>query len=476
MSPWDLRQQRDLALSLLPRLQDARIQLLPQEDEAIRRELSQWGQEVWPAMPWETRSPANWWTGWKPWVEAQPELLLIMACAPGAYARARACQELAQRPSPLALALLLLRSNDWSPEVRDVARTGLQAFFTPAYAAWWVDASPLVLRFDQEVRAPFDDLRPQVRALLNTSEAAPAVQQGWASLQPATRLGLLDLLGVDGLAPALRSQLVKDPDARVRRAFLPLANERELHQFSADPVASLRAAALTRVLPSLCPGTETPEFRTALLDTHGSVRWQVQYALRQIGQDPRAVYLGLSEEELSFTEHLGFLGGLADVRIADDLERVWPYTASHRPPRHRAEAVRTIGALDPTQATAFLWSQLLQRGQMARQAERVLLRQGLVMERRLQEFWLAATEQRQQRVAFRLALRLDRFTAAALLLEWRRSTPLLHREMDAWVSRLLGGFQQTFYTRPTPEIRQRLFAAVGAELPQTLVRQVQALG
>lgn len=292
MSPQDLRRQRDMALSLLPLLRNTPFQHLSQADERVRQELAQWGQQIWSALPWETQPPMDWWMAWEPRVKTQPDLLLVMACAPGAYARAQACQELAQRPSPLALALLLLRSNDWSPEVRDVARTGLQTFFTPAYAAWWVDASPLVLRFDQEVRAPFDDLRPQVRALLNTSEAAPAVQQGWASLQPATRLGLLDLLGVDGLAPALRSQLVKDPDARVRRAFLPLANERELHQFSADPVASLRAAALTRVLPSLRPGTETLEFRTALLDTHGSVRWQVQYALRQIGQDPRAFYLG----------------------------------------------------------------------------------------------------------------------------------------------------------------------------------------
>lgn len=76
---------------------------------------------------------------WEPRVKTQPDLLLVMACAPGAYARAQACQELAQRPSPLALALLLLRSNDWSPEVRDVARTGLQTFFTPSAAAWWVD-------------------------------------------------------------------------------------------------------------------------------------------------------------------------------------------------------------------------------------------------------------------------------------------------------------------------------------------------
>ena len=96
------------------------------------------------------------------------------------YIREEAVIELAELGGPDALALLLVRVNDWVPQVRAAAAAGLNQFVTVENAALWVEALPALRRLRGCRRANHASLLERVEALLARPECAAALEQGMA--------------------------------------------------------------------------------------------------------------------------------------------------------------------------------------------------------------------------------------------------------------------------------------------------------
>lgn len=453
----------DSALEIAARIASADAAHLPQLDEWARGQLA----PSWDAGPQ--------WQDWGPLVKIHPELRLALACAPSGHVREQACGLLAAHPTSPGLGLLLLRSNDWVYFVRAEARAALAAYEHPGLAAWWTRHLPLVLRFGQAVRAPFPSLFGRVQALLASPEAAEALRAGWRSPDVTVRRGLLQMFGPLGIDAEILTLLTGDPDVRIRRTLVPLASPETLRTLLRDPDVRVRALALTRLLPTLATEPETPEIQHALLDTHSSVRWQVQYALRQAGHDVRQLYLGMADLPLTPRKQLGFLGGLADVGQAEDTDRVTPYLGPARSPRLQAEALRTLAALDAGQAQPLLWAALSGAGQVVRQAGRSLKQRDLITEPLLRASWDQATSSAHRQRLLPLVSQLSRFEAVALLLEWRSTAPDLVERIDDLLERRLAGFGETYFTRPGAALRERIRAAASLNLSPQLAGLIALL-
>lgn len=436
-------------------LTECRPHELPQWDEKVRDRLSRPPHQFWTSHGWYgVQLLPDWWSSWESLVLAEPELLYVMACAPSGHVREQACQELRQRPTLRTLALLLVRSNDWVKAVRNTARAALPEFLRPEWAGWWVQCLPLVLRFNGGVRAPFPELPSLIKTFLESQEPAWAIEEGWQSPVAEERLALLELLKPAALTVKVETLLAGDQDVRVRRAFVPLASPSALRRLLSDSDSSVRASSVTRLLPQLELNVAVPELQRALLDTHSSVRWQVQYALRQVGLLVRDFYLNQNDAHLPTLQQLGFLGGLADVGKPEDTVRVVPYLDAA--PRQQAEALRTLAALDIKQAEPRLWEALGKSGKVRQQAEQSLIQHQLLAEKPLQVLWRTHSDMVSRKLALRLAARLPRFEAMALLLEWRPEAETLREPMDEQLRRLLTGFGNRYFTRPTAVLQERM--------------------
>jgi HEAT repeat protein len=103
------------------------------------------------------------------------------------FIREEAVVELADLGGPEALALLLVRVNDWVPEVRAAAAAGLNQFVTVENAALWVEALPALQRLHDCRRANHAPLRQRVEILLARPECAPVLAQGLLSADSRIR-------------------------------------------------------------------------------------------------------------------------------------------------------------------------------------------------------------------------------------------------------------------------------------------------
>ncbi|AZI44324.1 hypothetical protein EHF33_15670 [Deinococcus psychrotolerans] len=86
---------------------------------------------------------------------------------------------------------------------------------------------------------------------------------------------------------------------RICRVLAPLISLDASRGLLCDPDAGVRSSALIRSLPTLITDSKAGEIQWALLDTHNSVRLQVQYTLRQAGHDVRQIYLDIVDLRLS---------------------------------------------------------------------------------------------------------------------------------------------------------------------------------
>lgn len=130
----------------------------------------------------------------------------LLAMSANGYWRQRAVEELGAEPRGDELPVLLLRSADWVPEVRELARSHLQAQLLPRHMRRFLNQWALVLRLEPSlrVRCTFDDL------------AAP----GEAKNSLRAKIVRLALAGLDS---GTLSDRFQDTDMLVRRSAFALA-------------------------------------------------------------------------------------------------------------------------------------------------------------------------------------------------------------------------------------------------------------
>ncbi|MBL7647036.1 MAG: HEAT repeat domain-containing protein [Candidatus Hydrogenedentes bacterium] len=213
------------------------------------------------------------------------------------FIREEAVVELADLGGPEALALLLVRVNDWVPQVRAAAAAGLNPFVTVENAALWVEALPALRRLRGCRRANHAPLLERVEALLARPECAAALEQGLLSADSRIRryCFLIRCSASDTWDESLWAYAFYTSDVVVHRRFeqslaksgcLALALLRRLlgHHY-----APLRRLALERLVEQY-PDQSAEEFEARLFDRSSIVRRAAQRLHASQGHDPAAPY------------------------------------------------------------------------------------------------------------------------------------------------------------------------------------------
>ena len=322
---------------------------------------------------WARQSSPNWQARRSPWYSMKPadvahlaglqevsmSLLGIASGHANGRIREAAVRHLARSNRGAELPFLLLRANDWVAEIRLLAKDLLATRIRPDYARYFLMWLPLVLRLNQARRCDHSPMIKSILGLLRSSEAAPALQEGFGSPSRAIRRFCYETALKEAhhdIALVVRSAQA-EPDPRIRLVAavalrtLPPSDVQQilLARARKDSFASVRHQSL-RIYAERYPDRARAEFRAALLDSNASIREAAQTFLRtEAGFDLRSFYgqaLGLPNG----AEIAGAILGLGETGIVDDGVVIERFVSDTRP-RIRRSALRALARLRPT---AFL--------------------------------------------------------------------------------------------------------------------------
>ncbi len=293
----------------------------------------------------------------------------IASWHPDGHVREWAVRGLARCTDERAIRFLLLRLDDWVPQVRSPAVAAAQARLTADSAAAFVAALPLLRALGTRVRStPLVDwierwlLQPQFRTELLRGLSHPDRFVRRATLACYAKADQVDLR--EPLEIALR-----DSDVATRLQAFALGRERlgaeERRWFAEalcdDDMGLLRAEGLA-LLDEIDPAAALPRLEAALLDRAAVVRGTARFLLRRRGlvRDWAAFYreASSSSEPRVRRAALASLGDLGSA--AEDGDRI--VTLLHDDTVGVvAAALRALGQLDPEAARLHAHSFLLDR-------------------------------------------------------------------------------------------------------------------
>jgi len=218
------------------------------------------------------------------WVRAFPATVAVATCHGNGFIREKAVRALSETNEGFELPFLLLRLNDWVPQVRFVAMRAVEARLTIPHVPHWIRALGVLERAFAGRRSDHAWLRGPVNALLADEASRGALEDGLARGSLGVRRACL------GVALTL-----KEPGR-----FLHLA----LHD--PDPVTSGRASV------ALCATLEGAPLRDVLaVLRRGNARARclaLETTCRRFPADARSALLaGLVDRTTSVRELARFL-------------------------------------------------------------------------------------------------------------------------------------------------------------------------
>lgn len=224
-----------------------------------------------------------------PPLPASGPLAAVVALAsmhPNGHLREAAVWLLASRTDGGELPFLLVRVNDWVPQVRKTALAALRARLSPAYAESFVRCLGVVASLGTGRRAPHEALVADIESLC--ASASQAVSEALGSPSPAVRRAAARV-AVQSRDPALleRAAMARDPlvatlGARAIAAAFTGDALREILPRLRRGASALRWIALAAVCDKLLSEAE-PHLREALLDPSPSVRELGRYRWQKVG-------------------------------------------------------------------------------------------------------------------------------------------------------------------------------------------------
>lgn len=302
-------------------LRDVSGTRLPSLEESIRRQY--WHAEL-PGFAWQL--------GAQPDERSLDAQLFCAGCHRDGRIRERALRLIRDRQTPLAVALFLLRCDDWVPQVRPCAEQALRQRLSDEPDALFTHFDLLtMLRERSRIR------EGAWSSLIEPSlTAAPHRDRRWAALDSSRGRARLFAYALiqhadpeDADALALRALQDRDPTIALwaLRELLPPTDATQADELLAHalhhPHASVRAQALR-----LRARSDDPALRTllhaSLLDPSVSVRSVAAHATRALGLDPRDAWRAALDHGAE-PQNRHALRSLADCAAAEDLDRIAPW-------------------------------------------------------------------------------------------------------------------------------------------------------
>ncbi|HEV3051459.1 MAG TPA: HEAT repeat domain-containing protein [Longimicrobium sp.] len=280
--------------------------------------------------------------------ETGAAVLGLISTHPSGYVREAAIQRLSLMNGGAELPPLLLRANDWVPQVRARAVDALHARRVEAYAPHWVRSLALVLHLRRCGRQDHRPLVDGVLALLRSPAAREHVRGGLASPEGTVRRAcfriLLDAGGPE--LPALLRDALGGDDAMLRllaaqaaAGLDEVALAQLLPRMLADSFGRVRLTALQLGAERMGAGV-LPALRQGLLDRSPTLRADARAALQWL--EPTDLAAFYRAHVIARAAHLpAVIAGVAETGGAEDAALLAPLLDDARP-RVRAAALRAL--------------------------------------------------------------------------------------------------------------------------------------
>jgi HEAT repeat protein len=471
----------DLALLLLSRNKDIA--------QATARVVSALGYLLKPGeLPWldqvmRARSPYRW-SYPSAWADLNPRRLdhlnrlsTISAFPLGlasfhfsGYVRERALRLLGGVFNGTELPFLLLRLNDWVPQVRSTAEGVIRARLKGDYARFFIQDLVLITRLQSTYRARRLELIGAIEALLKTEDGIQAVVAGMDSPDMQVRRQCYRLaLGssLDQHFVVEKALTEADPVIRLwgaenlARVPAQTASADVLSRLRGDRLAAVRRQAL-QVSCERFPEAAQPWVDNALLDPHPAVRGYAQklHLRKHSAADVRQYYvdaLGRSDPRSVFSA----LSGLGEIGNSSDVELILPYV-SHDVAKVRRASIRSIARLQ-TGGFVDLFAQHLSdpTASVSREAMKALGKSvHLLKGERIWQVFNSAARTHSRRNALCLIARLSKWESIVYLIEALCTEDLeLQGLAKSYVRRWQWRFNRSF-TAPTAEQAKSLSRAM----------------
>lgn len=266
------------------------------------------------------------------------------------FVREVAVRELSRECSPQTLVALIERLNDWVPQIRDLALSGLNDYLKPSQACALLFALESLMALAARQRVDHAPTYTAARTVLQSLEAREEVYANFLTRQGKAARYLFTLLLETDICP---EKLLRNALAH-RELTVRLAAVAACQDLPSAQAAPLLLEALSRpgvkvrvcILRALLPLSEDPPplLRLALLDASPSIRSLARWAAPRYGINAPEVLEQRLGQDLPIRKRdwLGVLGLAAELETG--LQMHWLTEAlSSSYPSVRQAAVRLLG-------------------------------------------------------------------------------------------------------------------------------------
>jgi HEAT repeat protein len=278
------------------------------------------------------------------------EVLGAFSFHPNGYVREAAVRRLATLSDEAELRYLLLRLNDWVPQVRAAARAAVLERTRAAYVSAFARNFPLL---ERAVRTQRDDLSSVVEPLTGLMASEPGQTAMLAAMASGSRftaraaaqflihrvpsaLARVVAAGVHAADPTIRGWVTP----LVMRALPSTEALPTLQRLASDSSPVVRRDALDALARGY-PDDAQRSLERAVLDVSASVRETARFLLRPRQLDLLAMYRAAMSESATPRRLASAIAGLAEVGTAADAHNVAPYL-SHPNASVRRAAVKAV--------------------------------------------------------------------------------------------------------------------------------------
>ena len=423
---------------------------------------------------------ADWRVRREPWYVVKPKdvghlasmgdmsvsLLGIASCHTNGHVREAAVRELGKTETGTELPFLLIRANDWVPEIRSSARDFLLNRIRSDYIHRLMDWLPLALRLSNVGRDDHSAILEAVRGLLATSEAREALCEGFGSqdqfvrrfcFQLALNSNEADLLMVLQRALAHGNPQVRKEAVHKLHAILPTGGSKELLvRARKDGCMAIRREAL-QIFAEKYADEADQEFQSALLDGNIGVREEAQYYFQKKGTVDLRAYYSRRLETSNSRQVCAAIAGVGETGVAKDSQLVERFL-HNQSSKVRVAALHAIAKLNPdAHFDKFVLALDDASSKVAREAVLALRKKpNLVGGQRLWEIYDSCRYSHGKRWALFLLARISKWDSITFLIQSLTDqndscVELSQRYIVRWFSR----YNRSFAT-PTAEQLSRL--------------------